>query len=357
MYSRRKFFLPLALLTAGFVSCQPQKPQPKSKSSDSDSSPLPVNQIYLNGAGATFPAILYERWFNEYHRQNPEIIVNYQAIGSAAGIKQIIAETVDFGGSDVGISEAEIRQASREVILLPMTAGSIALVYNLPGIESGLKLSRQVYPEIFLGKIKRWNDPKIAALNPDVKLPDLPIVVIYRSDGSGTTATFTAHLSTISSEWNSKVGTGLNVSWSAGVGIKSNAGVSAQVMQAEGSISYVEYGYAQQLDLSMAAIANKAGKYIQPNIQTTANALNSSQLPENLLVFINDPEGLDSYPIVTYSWLLVYKKYDDAKKAQALKELIQWCLNQGQKLSESLGYVPLSPNVVKQVLAKAQAIS
>ncbi len=316
-----------------------------------------AKNIVLNAAGATFPVILYQRWFVEYRRKNWEVTINYQPIGSAAGIQQMIAETVDFAGSDIAMTDAEIAQVSRGIVMLPMTAGSVAVVYNLPKIGSGLKLSREVLSEIFLGKIDRWNDQKIANLNPGILLPDLPIIVVHRSDGSGTTAVFTKHLSSISNEWERRVGSGLNVAWPIGFGIKSNSGVSAQIQQAEGTIGYVEYSFAKQLKLSTAALENKAGKYIQPNLETTSNALASVELPENLRGFVSDPDGFHSYPIVTYSWLLAYKRYDDAQKANAIKNMIRWALNEGQRLSKDLGFVPLSSDVVRRVAAASREIS
>lgn len=336
----------VALATTVFlwiVACQPQSPPP----------PIAVTEaerVVLNGAGATFPFPLYQRWLTEYSQEYPNVQINYQPIGSAAGIQQLIAETVDFGASDVAMTDAEMAEVERGVLLVPMTAGSVAVVYNLPGIEA-LKLSRQVYPEIFLGNITQWNDPQIAALNPDLTLPNLPITLIHRSDGSGTTAVFTSHLGTISSEWQNQVGSGLSVQWPAGIGVKSNAGVSAQVQQAEGTIGYVEYGYAQQLGLTVALLENRAGQYVSPDESLAANALKVA-IPEDLRIFIQDPDGADAYPIVTYSWLLVYERYDDPQKAQALQEFIQWGLTAGQQFSQELGYVPLPADVVDQAAEK-----
>ena len=311
--------------------------------------------VFFNGAGATFPLFIYQRWFQEYSQTHGDVQINYQPIGTAAGIQQMISETVDFGASDIAMTDEQMRQVDRGVILIPMTSGSVAIAYNLPGIE-GLKLSREVYTDLFLGKIKRWNDSRITRLNPSLNLPDLPITLVHRSDGSGTTAVFTKHLSTISSEWQNKVGSGLNVAWLAGVGIKSNAGVSAQIQQARGAIGYVEYSFAKQLGLSTAALENRAGNYIQPSLEATRKALDNLTLPKNLRAFVSDPQGEEAYPIVTYSWLLAYKNYDDPKKANALREVIFWALTEGQKYSEQLGYVPLSDEVVAKARAAAQGI-
>ena len=313
------------------------------------------SSVFLNGAGATFPLFLYQRWFQEYSQTHDDVQINYQPIGSAAGIQQMVSETVDFGGSDIAMTDEQMRQVDRGVVLIPMTSGSVAIAYNLPGIK-GLKLSREVYTDIFLGNIQRWNDPKITTLNPNLTLPNLPITLVHRSDGSGTTAVLTKHLSAISSQWRNRVGSGLNVAWPAGVGIKSNAGVSAQIKQARGAIGYVEYSFAQQLGLSTAALENRAGEYIQPSLAATAKALDTLTLPDNLRAFVTDPKGAEAYPIVTYSWLLAYKNYDDPNKANALREVVLWALTDGQKYSRQLGYVPLSESVVAKAKAAAQAI-
>jgi phosphate transport system substrate-binding protein len=314
------------------------------------------SSVFLNGAGATFPLFLYQRWFQEYSQNHQGVQINYQAIGSAAGIQQMVSETVDFGGSDVAMTDEEMRKVDRGVVLIPMTSGSVVIAYNLPNVGSGLKLSREVYTDIFLGNIDRWSDPRIANLNPNLNLPDLPITLVHRSDGSGTTAVLTKHLSAISSQWEEKVGSGLSISWPAGVGIKSNAGVSAQIQQAQGTIGYVEYSFSQQLGLATAALQNRAGNYIQPSLEATANALDNLTLPDNLRAFVSDPEGEDAYPIVTYSWLLAYQTYDDPRKAQVLKEVILWALTEGQQYSEGLGYVPLSETVVEKATAAAETI-
>ncbi|MEM7556862.1 MAG: phosphate ABC transporter substrate-binding protein PstS, partial [Cyanobacteria bacterium P01_A01_bin.84] len=259
--NRRLFFqrlLPLfTIVLLWIIACQP--PSETSSPTNTNNNQAPASSVFINAAGATFPLFLYERWFSEYNKENPNIQINYNAIGSAAGIQQIIADTVDFGASDVAMSDEQINKVEKGVVLIPATAGSIAIAYNLPDIKSGLKLSRQVYADIFLGNITRWDDPKITSLNLDLKLPSSPITVVYRADGSGTTAAFTSHLSAISPEWEKKVGSGLSVEWKTGVGIKSNAGVGAQVQQALGTISYIESSYAQQLNLSTAALENKAG--------------------------------------------------------------------------------------------------
>ncbi len=351
MSSRREFLASLALLTFGTIACQPRSQTPPASTQSPATTPT-----LLYGAGATFPSFLYLRWFKDYNQQHPNVQVSYQPVGSAAGIQQFKTGTVDFGASDVALTDEEIAQVSRGSVLVPTTAGSVAVVYNLPGVKTGLQLSREVLPRIFLGKITRWNDPQIAALNPEVSLPDQPITVVHRSDGSGTTATFTAHLSAISPEWKEKVGTGLNVQWVTGVGIKDNAGIAAQIQQAEGVIGYVEYAFAKQLNLATAALQNKAGQYLQPTEEAAATALATVQLGDDLRGSVADPDGEKSYGIVTYSWLLAYKQYNDPKKAEALKAVMEWGLTEGQKFASELGYVPLPSDIVQRSLAALKQV-
>ncbi|MFH7027797.1 MAG: phosphate ABC transporter substrate-binding protein PstS [Heteroscytonema crispum UTEX LB 1556] len=314
--------------------------------------------VTLTGAGASFPAPLYASWFTELNKKYPSLQVNYQSVGSGAGVEQFTKGTVDFGASDVAMKDEEIQKVSADkgVLLLPMTAGSIVLAYNLPDVPQ-LQLPRAVYTDILLGKIKSWDDAAIAKANPNAKLPKQPITVVYRSDGSGTTGVFTKHLSAISPEWKTKVGDGKTVNWPTGVGAKGNEGVTAQITQTQGSIGYVEYGYAKQNGLKFAALENKAGKIVVADDQSAAKTLESVTLPANLRAFITDPEGADSYPIVTYTWILAYKKYPDAAKAKAMEAMIEYGLTDGQKLAGELGYVSLPANVVQKVAAAADAIS
>ena len=313
--------------------------------------------VSLSGAGASFPSPLYQKWFIDLNKQAPNLQVSYQSVGSGAGVKQFTATTVDFGASDVAMDDEEISKVSAGTLLLPMTAGSVVLAYNLPGVESGIKLSRQVYVDILLGKIKNWNDAAIKAANPDVNLPDQAIQVVYRSDGSGTTGVFTKHLSAISPDWKDAVGEGKSVSWPTGVGAKGNEGVTAQVLQTPGAIGYIEYGYAKQNDISVAALENKAGQFIIPDDESAAATLAAVTLPENLRAFITDPEGEASYPIVTYSWMLAYKEYSDPLKAKAVEAMVEYGLTEGQKSATELGYIPLPANVVEKVAAAADQIS
>lgn len=354
-------------LTASLAACGGQSTPDKTAAtggSTPDAAPggsekLALNQnVRILGAGATFPAPLYQRWFADLNKQYPKIQVNYQGNGSGAGVEQFTKGIVDFGASDVAMKDDEIQKVGdKGVILLPMTAGSIVLAYNLPEVTGELKLPRQVYADIFLGKIKKWNDPAIAKANPDAKLPDQNITVVYRSDGSGTTGVFTKHLSAISPEWKTKVGEGKTVQWPTGTGAPKNDGIAAQIKQNKGTIGYIEYGYASKNNLKFASLENKAGKFIAPNDQSAAKTLEAVQLPPDLRAFITDPEGAESYPIVTYTWMLVHKKYSDPEKAKAIEAMIEYGLNNGQKVSTELGYVPLPKKVVDQVAAAADAIS
>lgn len=337
---RKAFFAPLMLLTLGLTGCGGNQT---------------TDSVSLAGAGASFPAPLYQRWFSEYNNQNPNVKVSYQSVGSGAGVEQFTQETVDFGASDVAMKDQEIEAVDRGVALLPMTAGSIVLAYNLPDVTE-LKLSRQVYVDILLGKIKKWNHPAIAKINPGAKLPDSKINVVYRSDGSGTTGVFTRHLSAIDGEWSDKVGEGKTVEWPTGIGAKGNEGVTAQILQTEGSLGYIEYGYAKQQDIATATLENKSGKYVPPSTEYASKSLATVTLPENLRAFMSDPEGEESYPIVTYTWLLAYENYDDPAKLQALKDVVNWSLTDGQAFAEELGYIPLPDNVVEKVQAKLDTI-
>jgi phosphate transport system substrate-binding protein len=308
------------------------------------------DDITLQGAGATLPAPLYKRWFLEFYKQHPNVRVNYQAIGSGAGIRQFTEGLVHFGASDAAMTDKEMEKVPAGVQLLPMTAGSIAVCYNIPGGPAELRLSRKLLVDILLGNIESWNDPAIAADNPKASLPDMPIVFVRRSEGSGTTFAFTNHLSAISPEWKKDPGVGKSVVWKVGIGAKGNSGVAALIQQTPGSLGYVESGYAELSHLPIAAVQNKAGKFVLPTAENSQIALATAQLPENLRVWITDPEGANAYPIITYTWILCQKKYDDPRTSQALKEVLRYGLTEGQKIAPELGYVPLPTKVVDKVL-------
>ncbi|HVN28382.1 MAG TPA: phosphate ABC transporter substrate-binding protein PstS [Candidatus Binataceae bacterium] len=316
-----------------------------------------ADSVTLQGTGATFPAPLYQKWFSEYNKLHPEVQVNYQALGSGAGVKQFQQGLVNFGASDAAMTDDEIKAVKDGVVLLPMTAGSIVLSYNVPDAPNPLKLSREAYIGIFLGKIKTWDDPAIVKANGGAKMPSTPITVVTRSDGSGTTFVFTTHLSAISPDWKAGPGAGKSVNFPVGVAGKGNPGVTALIKQTPGAIGYVEYGYALQTKMPMAELENHDGKYVAATLTTGQNALATVALPDNLRAWIPDPQGADAYPIVTYTWLLCYKKYQDPKIASTVKSLVDYGLDQGQKDSQALGYIPLPANVVEKVKKAADQIS
>ena len=320
-------------------------------------STAPADTITLNASGATFPAPLYSRWFADYSAAHPDVRINYQGIGSGAGIKQFTGGLTDFGASDAAMSDKEIAGVTEGgVVLLPMTAGSIVLSYNVPGLTAPINLPRDVYPAIFLGKITKWNDPKIVAANPGVTMPDLPITVAYRADGSGTTFNFTSHLAAISPEFKAAPGAGKQVKFPVGVGGKGNDGVAALIKQTPGTIGYVEFGYAQHSNLAMATLQNSAGKYVAPSADSGSAALAQVTLPENLRAFVTDPTGDTSYPIVTFTWWLCHTTYTKPGVADAIKALANWCLTDGQKTAPDLGYLPLPAPVVSKVQAAVTTI-
>lgn len=310
----------------------------------------------ITGSGATFPAPLYQRWASDFGKANPEVSVNYQGVGSGAGIKDFLSNLNDFGASDVGMSDEEIAKANGNVMMLPATAGTLVLAYNVPGVQSGLKLSRDVYVGLFLGIVKNWNDPAIARDNPGVNPPDLPVTIITRSDGSGTTAVFTSHLAAINPDFSTKVGVGKSVTWPVGLAGKGNDGVTALIKQTPGAIGYVEYGYAINNRLAMASLQNKSGSFIPPTIESGAATLASLSIPENFRAFINDPEGADNYPIATLTWLLVKKNYADAAKAAGVKAFVSYGLTEGQATAPDLGYLTLPAVVVTKARAALETV-
>jgi phosphate transport system substrate-binding protein len=317
-------------------------------------------RVKLQGAGASFPAPLYIKWFKDYKAAKPNVTIDYQSVGSGAGKKNLIDGTVDFGASDAAMTDEEIKKVDKGVVLLPMTAGTIVLAYNLEGVKD-LKLSREAYAGIFLGNITKWNDEAIKKTNPGASLPDKNINVVVRSDGSGTTYVFTKHLAAISPEFAKSPGVNTAPSWPQGKAAapptksKGNEGVTASITTTPGSIGYIEFSYAKKL--SVASLENKAGQFVQASTATAQDALNATELPSDLIVWLPDPEGKNSYPIVTYTWLLCYQRYDSKKKADALKDVIEYCLTKGQQSSEALGYVPLSEKVISKVKEASQQIT
>lgn len=314
--------------------------------------------LRVNGSGASFPFQTYSLWFMLFNRDNAGVHVDYVAKGSGNGIKDFLAHKVDFAASDAAMKDKEIAQVKEGVQLLPMTAGQVVVVYNIPGVKQ-LRLPRGVYSKIFLGEITHWNDPFIAAANPGVQLPDLEITVITRADSSGTTFVFTKHLSAISKEFAEKVGHGKRVEWPEQLNmIKSpiNAGVGATLNRTPGSIGYLDYGFAQIAKLDMAILENRAGRYVTPSLASGQAALANVELPENMIAWLSDPAGDNSYPITTYTWMMFYKQYNDPAKAETVKKMIEFGMNQGQKIAPKVGYIPLPDNVVARVRAAAANI-
>jgi phosphate transport system substrate-binding protein len=311
--------------------------------------------VRLRGSGASIPFPLYGLWFKEYGKAHRDVVIDYQAKGSGAGIKDFTNKTVDFAASDAAMTDEEIAAVDGGVQLLPMTAGSIVLAYNLPGGPKELKLSRQAYTKIFLGQVTKWNDPVIAHTNPDTKMPETDITVVRRADSSGTTFVFTQHLSAVSEAWKDGPGVGTTVNWPGSdkfIASPKNDGVAATIKQTPGAIGYIEYGFAELGKLPMASLENKNAKFVKPSLESGQAALAGVDLPEDLRAWLPDPTGDAAYPIVTYTWMVFYKKYDDPKKADAIRQVVKYCLTEGQKISAKMGYIPL-PNQVVQVVSNA----
>jgi phosphate transport system substrate-binding protein len=305
----------------------------------------------LTGAGSTFDYPFFSKAFYEYSQKHADLTVNYQSIGSGGGIQQFIAKTVDFGASDVPMNEEELKRAGGAVLQIPVTLGGEAMGYNLPGVGKGLKLTRQLIADIYLGKVTKWNDPKLVQLNPGVKLPNMPITVVHRSDGSGTTYIFTDFLSHVSAEWKQKVGAGKSVQWPVGIGGKGNEGVAGQVRETPGAIGYIELAYVLENQMTYAQVQNKAGKFLYPSIKTVAAAAATKPNVSATDFSIVDAAGADSYPISGYSWVMVYKKPTNPGRAKLVRDVLSWLVTDGQKVAESVDYVPLPQNVQHRALS------
>lgn len=301
------------------------------------------------GAGSTFIYPLFSKMFSEYNKSNG-LRVNYQSIGSGGGILQLTNKTVDFGASDAPMNEEQEAKAAAPVLHIPMCSGAVVLSYNLPDFKDTLKLTPELIANIFLGKIKNWNDPQIAAANPGVQLPNTPLIIAHRSDGSGTTNIFTTYLSKVSPEWNSKVGKGSSVNWPAGLGGKGNEGISGLVKQTPGAIGYMELAYALQNNMAFAKVQNKSGNFITPGVASTSAAANI-ELPADAKVSLTDTEAADGYPLSGFTWAIIYKEqnYSNRSEARAKKllELLWWNVHEGQQYGEPLHYAPLAPSAVK----------
>jgi phosphate transport system substrate-binding protein len=315
--------------------------------------------VSLQGAGATFPNPLYQKWLSEYGKVHPNVKIDYQSIGSGGGIKQLKEQTVDFGASDAPMKDDDLKAAPGEIVHIPTVLGAVILTYNLEGLKAPLRFSPEAVVDIFLGKIKKWNDPKIAADNPGVTLPSSDITVVTRSDGSGTSAVFTDYLSKVSPEWKEKVGSGTSPRWPVGISGKGNEGVTGSVKSTPNTIGYIELAYAVQNKLPVAQIKNSSGNYIEPSIDavTAAAAGSIATTPEDLRVSITNAAGPQAYPISSYTYILVYKAQKDAAKGKALVDFLWWGIHDGEGFAKELRYAPLPADIVKRAEAKINSVT
>ena len=312
-------------------------------------------QMTMNGAGATFPYPIYSKWFDAYAKVDPSVRFNYQSIGSGGGQKQILAQTVDFGASDGPMSDDNLSKAPGKLLHIPTVAGAVVMTYNLPGNVS-LKLDGETIADIFLGKITKWNDPRIAATNPGVSLPSGDVVVVHRSDGSGTTFIFTDYLSKVSPEWKQKAGNNTSVNWPVGLGGKGNEGVSGQVKQLPNSIGYVELIYAIQNKMPYADVKNASGEFVKPTLDSVTAALATADVPDDFRFSMTNAPGKGAYPIAGATWLLVYQQQKDANKGKKLVEFLKWAESDGEKMAKDLDYAPLPDALQQRVLKRIDEI-
>ena len=319
---------------------------------------LPVlAQTTLNGAGATFPYPMYSKWFSEYNKLHPDVQINYQSIGSGGGIRQVLAQTVDFGASDGPMSDDQLSQAKVKILHIPTVLGAVVPAYNVPGVTGEIKFTPQVLADIFLGKISNWNSPALAKANPGVKFPDQAIIVIHRSDGSGTTFIFTDYLSKVSKEWETNVGKGTSVKWPIGLGGKGNEGVAGQVRQLPGAIGYVELIYAVQNNIPYGSVQNAAGQFLKATLDgVTEAAASVKSMPADFRVSITNAPGKTAYPISSFTWLLIPVQAKDPKNGKILADFLIWMVNDGQKMTTQLAYAPLPDSVAEKVKATIKQV-
>ena len=314
-------------------------------------------QTTLNGAGATFPYPMYSKWFSEYHKAHPDVEINYQSIGSGGGIRQVLAGTVDFGASDGPMTDEQLAQAKTKILHVPTVLGADVPAYNVPGVTAELKFTPEALAGIFLGKITNWNDKAIASANPDVKLPNDQIIVIHRSDGSGTTYIWTDYLSKISADWQGQVGKGTSVKWPVGLGGKGNEGVAGIIRQMQGSIGYIELIYAVENKITYGVVKNAAGNFVKASLESvTAAAASAPKMPADFRVSITNAPGKDAYPISSFTWLLIPAQSKDAAKGKILSDLLTWIVNDGQKMTADLAYAPLPESVATKVKAEIKQV-
>jgi phosphate transport system substrate-binding protein len=319
---------------------------------------LSAQEVRINGAGATFPYPIYSKWFAEYQKQRPNVQINYQSIGSGGGIRQVTNQTVFFGATDGPMTQDQLTAAPGRLLHIPTVLGAVVPVYNIPGVSQALRFNGPVLADIFLGKVTKWNDGALAALNPGVTLPATDITVVHRSDGSGTTYIWVDFLAKLSPAWKQKVGVATSVNWPAGVGGKGNEGVAGLVKQTPGSIGYVELIYALQNKIDYGSVRNQAGEYVRASVEsvTAAAAAAASQMPKDFRVSITNAPGSGVYPISSFTWLLVYENPKDKAQARTFVEFLEWALTDGQKFAAALGYAPLPASVVELELAAIRQI-
>jgi phosphate transport system substrate-binding protein len=315
------------------------------------------SQTKLTGAGATFPNPIYQKWFSEYGKTHSDVQINYQSIGSGGGIRQVSEGTVDFGASDGPMSDEQLSSAKTKILHFPTVLGAVVPAYNVPGVEGEIKFTPDVLAGIFLGKIVNWNSPLIAKANPGVKFPDQPIIVVHRSDGSGTTYIFTDYLSKVSSEWKDTVGKGTSPHWPVGLGGKGNEGVAGSVRQLPGSIGYVELIYAVQNKIPYGSVKNSSGVFMKASLEsTTAAAASAKSMPADFRVSITDAPGKDAYPISSFTWLLIPQTSKDAQKGKIRADFLTWMVGDGQKMVADLSYAPLPTTVADKVKAAIKQV-
>jgi len=319
---------------------------------------LPVMaQTQLNGAGATFPYPMYSKWFSEYNKIHSDVQINYQSIGSGGGIRQVLNGTVDFGASDGPMTDEQLKEAKVKILHIPTVMGADVPAYNVPGVSSELRFTPDVLAKIFLGKITSWNDPAIVAANPGVSLPNEQIIVVHRSDGSGTTYIWTDYLSKVSKDWESSVGKGTSVKWPVGLGGKGNEGVAGQVRQLQGSIGYVELIYAVQNKISYGSVQNAAGNFVKASLDGVTEAAGSVKtMPADFRVSITNAPGKTAYPISSFTWLLIPVQSKDAAKGKIISDFLNWMVTDGQKMTSQLSYAPLPESVVAKVKVAIQQV-
>jgi phosphate transport system substrate-binding protein len=314
-------------------------------------------QTTLNGAGATFPYPMYSKWFSDYHNAHSDVQFNYQSIGSGGGIRQVIAGTVDFGASDGPMTDEQLSQYKNGKLLhIPTVLGAVVPAYNVPGVTAELKFSPDVLADIFLGKITSWSDDRLKKLNPGVNLPAKEIVVVHRSDGSGTTYIFTDYLSKVSPDWKNSVNKGTSVNWKVGMGGKGNEGVAGYIRNIQGSIGYVELIYALQNKITYGSVKNSSGAFVKASLESTTAAAAGVQMPADYRVSITNSPAKNAYPIASFTWLLIPQQSKDANKGKILREFVEWMATSGQKMTEPLSYAPLPQEVAQKILATAKTI-